>query len=544
MILALYDIRGIQNFIFSTNKLKENIGGSLLIQYLLEHEFKEILKKELGDNYIGIADVQDLNNTRAEAISVYIAGGNALILFKDVGIEHEITKLLSKHILEKTGNELTLMVAKINTEMKSISKDIEQLHRCMEQNKAKYVQSFPQKGIGITRLEIQTDLPIQCFKNEKNYSYPSLVKRHYEKTKLKDYYERLLIQENGGIEEDKKWKFPRNLDNLSFFTGKHHIALVHLDGNNIGKLIKELINEENDYLEGLKRYSQFSEELKKIINNSMKKTIADLINNLDTLKQKKIIDGDDEEKNGKKSKNLLPIRPIIMSGDDITFICHGELGLGLAENLIKNVDTERQKNDYHMELLKNSLSLSGGVLITNYKFPFARAYPILEDLARSAKLKGRILTSRSNKPDSWIDFQIINSGISSKLDIMRKNTYNCLGCNQAERLIGNGNIQMTQYNLLYRPWVLLGETHNENNQFEKIKELSKQLKKWWPRSQIKNLQKSFFISKDKVRKVILENQRRDRILDDSGDLKSGKWTQTPYFDAIEIIEYYNKINEV
>ncbi len=550
--LALYDIRGIQNFIFNTNKLKENVGGSFLIESILE-DFKVILKRKLekvGENYINFSDVIDINQIDIEILPIYIAGGNALILYKNKELEKEVTQTFSQYILEKTGNELAIMVATQDILFKELSKDIEKLNRRMHKNKAQFIQYKPQGGIGITRLENQTELPAQFHSEQKYLSFPTYIKRKYEE-KSKNYYENRLIENNNYLKGNKNWEFPRNLDKLGFHKGEHHIALVHLDGNSMGELVKNLIKNESDYARGLYIYRKFSTELEFIILNAMRRTIADLIYNINDLEKEEIIK---QEKNKKNYKSLLPIRPIILSGDDITFISHGLLGVGLAENFIKNLNKERQEEKYKIDLLKNNISISGGVLVTNYKFPFARSYPLLEELTKSAKLKGKICNPNTKNNDnlfSWLDFQILNSGISSDLETMRRQQYNCPGCLKPvalEKIINNNYIRMEQYNLLYRPWAILGkwgknETYSrfEWVYFEKKINHLKSYSSKWPRSQLKNLQKSFHISKDKVREVILENKRRNRELEDALGLESKEWTQTPYYDIIELIDYYNKI---
>jgi len=442
------------------------------------------------------------------------------------------------------------MVATQDILFKELSKDIVKLNRRMHKNKAKFTQYKPQGGIGITRLENQTELPAQFHSRQEYLSFPTYIKRKYEE-KSKNYYEKRLIENNNYLKGNKNWKFPRNLDKLGFHKGEHHIALVHLDGNSMGKLVKNLIKNESNYGRGLYAYNKFSTELESTILNAMRRTIADLIHNIIDLEEEEIIK---PEKNKKNYKSLLPIRPIILSGDDITFISHGLLGIGLAENLIKNLNKERKDEKYKIDLLKNNLSISGGVLITNYKFPFARAYPLLEELTRSAKLKGKICNPNNKNNDnlfSWLDFQILNSGISSNLETMRRQQYNCPGClkpDALEKTINNNNMRMEQYNLLYRPWAILGkwgknETYSrfEWDYFEKKINYLKSYSSKWPRSQLKNLQKSFHISKDKIREVILENKRRNRELEDSVELESKEWTQTPYYDIIELIDYYNKI---
>jgi hypothetical protein len=540
-ILALYDIRGIQDFIFNTNKLKENIGGSYLIQSVLE-DLKKILQLEELEN----PQLNDLISAEIDAFPIYVAGGNALVLYNNKKIESSITKSYSKKILKHTGNDLFLMVATVTTNMENLSHDIKKLHKQMQQNKDHLVQSKPRLGIGITDLENQTDLPLQFYdENDEEYlSLQTVIKRE-QAERCKNYFKKKLIENNEYLDsKNKQWNFPSDLDRLRFKEGEHHIALVHLDGNNMGDLVQQLIDEETDYKKGVKLYSLFSKEVEKIINNAMKRTLSDLTEKLDEFVSKDILK--------KENRYSLPIRPIILSGDDITFISHGQLGIGLAENLIRNVEDERNSDKYEIDLLKENLSLSGGVLITNYKFPFSRAYPLLEELARSAKLKGKIYYEKNHNPTSWLDFQIINSGISSNLESMRNRLYCCPGCEKPQPLEKRYNdtiLKMGQYNLLCRPYVInskskLEDDINLNFLWRNIRDQVIDLKSKnsdWPRSNLKRLQKSFHVSKEKVREVILENKRRGRKLPFSDKLESGDWTQTPYYDIIELIDYYNEI---
>ena len=48
-IAALYDVRGIQEFIFSSTKLKENIGASIIVKEILDRFLKESIKEVCPD---------------------------------------------------------------------------------------------------------------------------------------------------------------------------------------------------------------------------------------------------------------------------------------------------------------------------------------------------------------------------------------------------------------------------------------------------------------------------------------------------------------
>ena len=98
-ILAIYDITGIQDFIFSTPKLKEIIGASKLVENILEKYLPDILsdigKNEslnIVQNWRPIAPEQPAPDfamhvdSTIDAEVLYIGGGNARVAYKDKGL--------------------------------------------------------------------------------------------------------------------------------------------------------------------------------------------------------------------------------------------------------------------------------------------------------------------------------------------------------------------------------------------------------------------------------------------------------------------------
>ena len=77
-----------------------------------------------------------------------------------------------------------------------------------------------------------------------------------------------------------------------------------------------------------------------------------------------------------------PIRPIIMGGDDITFVSPGKLGIYFAEIFMKEF-SEKEVSD------GEKLSSCAGVAITKTKYPFYRGYQLAEGLCSNAKKMAR-----------------------------------------------------------------------------------------------------------------------------------------------------------
>ena len=85
---VLLEVSSIQQYVFGSNKLKENFGAS----YLVENIFEENLKKVLDIQNPGLEDLDGWKR-KPERISIldqdvesevgYIGGGNALLFFKN-----------------------------------------------------------------------------------------------------------------------------------------------------------------------------------------------------------------------------------------------------------------------------------------------------------------------------------------------------------------------------------------------------------------------------------------------------------------------------
>ncbi|MFW6273241.1 MAG: hypothetical protein ACOC2U_05635, partial [bacterium] len=335
MILTLYDIMGIQKFIFSTNKLKENIGASLIVSSM----FKESPLNSIQDNdaYININDseLEGNDNTfrndlsRYDIVNIYIAGGNALILYKNEDIMKSVNADLSEKFLRETGGLLSFAVAFTELNEKSFTDIFKELQIGIEKNKREFIRTKPLLGIGITKEELSTGLPVQIktheFGKDEYLSYQSYLKREYSKN---DEFEKKYL----GEDHKKFFCFPKELDKLGQKSGEDYIAIVHIDGNDFGTIRNDIIQNQSDIEAALRVMNELSDIITKIFESTMRNTIDDLIyhinrGNLDTVIE--------------RYENLpikpLPIRPIILNGDDITFVCNGKLGLGLAECFLQNL---------------------------------------------------------------------------------------------------------------------------------------------------------------------------------------------------------------
>ncbi len=523
--LAIYDITGIQNFIFSTNRLKENLGGSIIVENASEDLLKKYIKLECTNTLEAIKR-EGINWAEHEAVIVYLGGGNALIVFKDKDKAKEITKKLSEKVLELSGGLLSFNVAYEKTFLNNFSLDYNNIFKKLVKKKNSFVKTTPLLGIGITKAELSSGLPVQFKENDEYLSLPTKRKRdNNDKNHFKDL-----------LKGFHNYEFPLRLEDLGQKTGENYISIVHIDGDNVGKTIHELLNESiKDYELSLYRMSEFSRRLNEIYKEALKQVIKNLINSLENNEFKKNFDLKYEN-----SKVKLPIRPIILKGDDITFITNGKLGINLAALFLKKL------SKLEIKILGKIIphSASAGVAIVKTTFPFDRAYTMAEELCKSAKKKGKIIQEKNNLSNRgfWLDFHVIQSGFTSDLSETRKTQYRIQGIPLPKELKTKEMIYK-QNNLLWRPWAVVGDSNlPDKYSWINLKSLIQgfiSAADKWPRSKIKKLQQLLTASKEEVDHFLLRMDSREVKLPPFQNIvKIFHENMTPYFDALELLDYY------
>ena len=526
--LAIYDILGIQDFIFSTNKLRENLGGSIIVQNVFEKELRDLLENNGNRSLLKIKDDKiDIDNY--DSILVFYRGGNALVIFDERSKAEEISKELSKSILKNSGGLLNFFVAYETRQLSSFKKDLNDLFKTLKVKKNSFIRTFPLLGISITKTELSGGLPAQFIEFRDYISLPSKKKREkaLRPTKYNDLLENL-----------PKYEFPLELDDLGQIEGQNYISVVHIDGNNMGQTIQDFLDKTiDDYSKSIYRMSLLSAKIDDLYKKVMKDLIENITKALNVTDFRKNFD---IHLNKETKKSYLPIRPIILNGDDITFVCNGKLGINLAELFLKKLS--ESKLDVEGEIIEHSAS--AGVAIVKSHFPFDRAYRLAEELCRSSKIKGKIIKG-NERGGFWLDFHIVQSDFTSDLNEIRKTQYNIIGLSDPDELKDSNNqITYQQSNLLWRPWLIIGENYSKEYFWSNLKKIIQGFtseEESWPRSKIKKFQQSLTSSKELNDLFILTMRSRDLelpnfISDHEVFYKNSR--MTPYFDAIEVMDYY------
>jgi hypothetical protein len=144
-------------------------------------------------------------------------------------------------------------------------------------------------------------------------------------------------------------------------------------------------------------------------------------------KQFRLLEEKDEK--GAKAKPCWPFRPLVFGGDDVTFVCNGQLGLSLA-TIYMNAFTEATRKQIE-NFQERGIHTGAGVCIVKVHYPFRRAYDLSEALTKSAK---RHLKDDRSKA-SALDWHISSTGLSGSLNAIRAQEYEIRDREQSRSLL-------------------------------------------------------------------------------------------------------------
>ena len=406
-LMALYDVRGIQDYIFRTTKVKDAMGASRCVENLLMEALKQAVKdyneenktKQISCDAIKWKDEEKelpfLMKWKPMQV-LYEGGGNAYVLYESRELYLYMNKKISRYILNNTYS-LQLSVACVE-KTKNYLLDYMNLNQEMARVKARQIQSKPYGALPIMQTELDTGFPMA---NPIEWDGKTLggSTETQQKKKHKNW------------DEDKDDKI---FDNLIQKKGiDSTLAVVHLDGNNMGMRIQQYLSKETDYVKAVNRMRQISFQ----INQSYKMVFEKMYQKFDSGDTSLLIKG--------KEKDCF-IRKIIIAGDDITYVCNGYLALATVEFFIREIENchiirNDTKNPGDAE---SAFRVCAGIAYMGSHFPFHVAYDTAEECCKSAKERAKKLENQwNNMAGSFVDFQICRNIFSRDLERARKEEY-------------------------------------------------------------------------------------------------------------------------
>lgn len=387
--LTAIDLVGIQRFIFSSNRLKDVTGASHLVNLAAS---RDVDRPGGGSRKVGEAVQRTgagaLRDCDAAGAAIVGGGGNAILEFEDGERARELSARYSRWLIENApGLEAVIAHEEYDTGFAGA------LDRLLKKTaKAKFTRapSVPLLGLGVTAACRETGLPADAMLSEREPTARSIALIRAAEEEARTYWRQLLLSDRT-LDGAGPAAFPRELDDLGRSEGDTSlIAVVHIDGNGVGRKIMawlEGATEKND-ADVRTEYVQWSGDIDALGRRVMKAVVdrvAGAVTSTPALNRPTwTLNGRPDELSfelavSKQGEVYLPLRPVILGGDDITFICDGRVALDLATTALEEL--ERGKHIRHL----GEIGACAGVAIVHSHAPILRAWNLAEQLCRSAK---------------------------------------------------------------------------------------------------------------------------------------------------------------
>ena len=470
-VLTMLEVSQKQAYIFSSNKLQDNITNSAVIARVLENDF---LEKVISDKTIS-----DKTIYNGKLNMVYSGGGHTVLEFETREQAVKFTKRITKFVYENFDGLIIFATTMDYVETLSPGDNCKNLTIKLEKKKALRSAVFHQGSFGIEKINATT-------------LSPESVDKVCE--------EKVTIRKRENMSERER--LPKGYEPVCLFSdlggskyNSNFIAVVHIDGNAMGKRVENLdiVSQKegwswDTYKEKMRNFSSHIDSDFKVAYKEMEKDI------LASIKSGALNDLELSEKH-------FPVRRIITAGDDICFVSEGRIGIECAVRFIEKLSKKTNEED------EEGYAACAGVAIVHQKYPFYKAYELAESLCSNAKKYGASLSKDgSGKEVSVVDWHIEFGEIKDTLDEIR-DTYKDMDgheLNARPYLISSTDEIMESQNrkqyTKFRKMITVLQKKEENFARGKLKELRGALKKGQKET-------DYFLKFNKLEDIVINNDR-------------------------------------
>ncbi len=363
------EVKGIQEYILKSSKLKAIVEASNKVEYICTDAFKDLFKDyDINRSFIEL-------EANDEIQIVVMAAGKITCIFKnrelcEFAVEHFPRKIMTL----APGITLCQAVVKMSD---NYSSDIKKLEANLRIQRNIPSKSLTIGVMGILRSrETEELVEVKDTKNSSSNTYKINIS---------------LCQKAFGINTP--------IDNTTLEIGKiagedSWVAVIHADGNGLGEIVK-YINESKSPNE----MSEFSAIISSATVNAAQKSFNKIQDRL--------------------GSGILPIRPIVLNGDDVTIICRADLALPYTKALCEFFERETEEAFKSKDWGKSKLTMSAGISYIKAKYPYYYAYELSEKLCSYAKKQSRKVDT-DNKPSCIMFHKVADSFYEDYESIKRR----------------------------------------------------------------------------------------------------------------------------
>lgn len=381
-------VQGIQNFIFQTNELKDIVGASELVENICTERFELLLKKHVQ----GFTSLVDDEN------AIINAAGNVKYIFTSKEECEKIVRVFPKEVVTYAPGVIVSQAVVTYENDCEFSLAVDELEKNLRAQRNKPMNSTTMGMMGVLRSR-KTNLPVvetEVIDGKIEYlDAASLAKKNHveEGIKTKKRSITKLVSEAFGIQNIKPEMLALNIGEM---TAKNDwVAVIHVDGNGLGQVVQKIGKDK-------KRFKDFSNKL----DRATKAASVEAFNRVEKNYDWKII----------------PIRPIVLGGDDFTVVCRADLALDYVQAFMECFEKYTQFPELEGVFLNNEKKLTScaGIAYVKSSYPFYYGYELAESLCtrakKDAKSKMKKVGDMMSLPASCLMFHKVQDSFVDSFD--------------------------------------------------------------------------------------------------------------------------------
>jgi len=416
-----YDLKGIQSFIFRIPKLRYIVGGSALIDAF---------------------DREWAPQQTAHGIELLFAGGGRGVFLAS---SPQDAAKIKQNIINKAHAVGADVAIGIHEDFSMAVHSADHLYPYLPQDAEMDGHPCPESGL---------------YPSASGKVHPIVAKR--VDPKLRFHIEEEMLQKLRSKIADPELQKLRFFHDVSpdgdfgdadardaaFSMGsRNRWAIVVMDGNDMGSQFR--VQEQKIAKSNPEKYRIWLKNVSRTVDETVREACAhalvEVVNawwTSDSIR----------EAQQKHRKLFLPLRPLVVGGDDIIILCHVSYAFLFVkevcaffarESRARNDAWKKQHGHDLWPATGGELSISAGVLFSSVTLPLATAVPYAESLLASAKNKGRQHPEGQPAP-ACIDWEQVTESVLDHPALRRKRDFRFL-----DQDINNTVIELTR-----RPYTL------------------------------------------------------------------------------------------
>lgn len=339
-------VQGIQGFIFQTNRLKEIVGASEIVAEICTTAFDEYGKN--GE-------------------SIVRAAGNIKYIFNcKEDCEKAVLNFPKKVMTMAPGITISQAVVPLKDDLSDYAVKANDLEKLLISQRNKQVRPMT-LGLMAIKRSPATGFPAVRDKDDVLLDEASLNKISKYNTVRK------LSEKSFGIKNLTNEQIAYDIEKM---TGKNDwIAVIHADGNGIGNIVRAVGENKDD----MKKFSGMLDDITTKAANKAYKAV--------------------KEKHKFNEKGVIPLRPVVLSGDDMTLICRADLAMDYTKCFIETFEEESKSQFGSLKLekkenedkIKQGLTVCAGIAFVKSSYPFHYSVHLAEVLCSRAKKAAKVI---------------------------------------------------------------------------------------------------------------------------------------------------------